>query len=132
MKGNKHWFILTVVFLAACGANEGILKSGKENSPQTNAAPSRSSFDEDLAAMRTANYHWIYVVSRKDGGLIDAEDRSVLRANTADADRRVSTDNDRAFIIGTNNPILAKNLAAIYARFAVEDLSPPPSANTNK
>lgn len=110
--------------VVACGANEGILKSGKESSPQTNAAPSQTTFAGDLEEFRTADFRFIFVLRRKDGGAIDSEDRSVIKLNTDGANRRVSADNGRAFIIGANNPISPKNMAAIYQRFAVENYSP--------
>ncbi len=116
---------------AACGANDGILKSGKETPAPSNAQPSKSVFEEDLGSMRTADFRFVYVLRRKDGGKIDAEDRSVIKAQTADANRRMSSDDDKAFIIGSNNQIPPKNMFVLFARFAVENYSPPPVANTN-
>lgn len=116
---------------AACGANDGILKSGKETPAPSNVQPTRSAFEEDLGSMRTADFSYVYVLRRKDGGKIDAEDRSVIKAQTADANRRMSSDDDRAFIIGSNNQIPPKNMFVLFDRFAVENYSPPPVANTN-
>ena len=81
--------------------------------------------------MRTADFSFVYVLRRKDGGKIDAEDRSVIRGQTAEANRRMSSDDDKAFIIGSNNQIPPTNMMALYKRFAVEDYSPAPVANTN-
>jgi hypothetical protein len=132
-KGEFSLCILAVAVclltLSSCGANEGVLKSGKDNSPQTNAAPSQPTFAQELEEVRTADFRYIFVLRRKDAGEIDAEDRSVIKLNTTDANRRVSADNGRAFIIGTNNVIPPKNIAAIYAHFAVENYSPPSEAN---
>jgi hypothetical protein len=114
----------------ACGPNEGVLKSGKENSPQTNAAPRQTTFAKELEEFRTADFRYIFVLRRKDGGEIDAEDRSVIKLNTDGANRRVSADNGKAFIIGTNNAIPPENIAAIYESFAVENYSPSPQTNT--
>ena len=79
--------------------------------------------------MRTADFQFIYVLRRKDGGTIDAEDRGVIKMQTSTANRRVAADDDKAFIIGTNVPIPPQNMAAIYNRFAVENYAPPPPAN---
>ncbi len=116
---------------AACGANDGILKSGKETPAPSNAQPRKSAFEEDLGSMRTADFRFVYVLRRKDGAKIDAEDRSVIKAQTADANRRMSSDDDKAFIIGSNNQIPPKNMFVLFDRFAVENYSPPPVANTN-
>ncbi len=118
------------LLLCSCGPNEGVLKSGKSNAVPTSADVQKTPIEQELAAMRTAGFNFIYVLRRKDGAKMDAEDRSVIRMNTGEANRRVAADEDRAFVIGSNPAIPAKNLAAIYERFAVENYSPPP-ANTN-
>lgn len=123
--------LTAALLLAGCGANESVLKSGRET-PASNAAPpaSVSSFEADLEAMRTADFRWVYVLRRKDGGVIDAEDKSVIKVDTNEANRRVSSDDGKAFIIGTNTPIAPANMLNLYGRFLVEDRSPvPPSAN---
>ncbi len=123
--------VIFAIIAAACGANEGILRSGKDASPQANVE-SKTPFEKDLEAMRTADFQFVYVLRRKDGGKIDAEDRGVIRVNTSTAPRRVAADDDKAFIIGTNTPIPPPNMIALYDRFAVENYSPPPQpANAN-
>ncbi|MGB7200995.1 MAG: hypothetical protein WBD16_01870 [Pyrinomonadaceae bacterium] len=126
----KYFLFFALAISTACGANEGVLKSGKETSPQTNAAPRQTTFAKELDEFRTADFRYIFVLRRKDGGEIDVEDRSVIKLNTTDANRRVSADNGKAFIIGTNNAIPPRNIAEIYERFAVEDYSPSPETNT--
>ena len=121
---------IALLLLTGCGANESVLKSGKET-PSTNSAPQQPAIDQDLAAVRNADFRWVFVLRRKDGGKIDAEDRSVIKANTVEANRRVSSDDDKAFIIGTNMQIPPEKMMALYQRFAIEDHSPPPDANTN-
>lgn len=131
MKEFKYLLFFVLAISTGCGANEGILKSGNENSPRTNAAPTQTTFADELDGFRTADFRFILVLRRKDGGEITAEDRSVIKLNTDGANRRVSADNGKAFIIGTNNAMPPKNIAAIYARFAVEDYSPEPAADAN-
>jgi len=121
--------LFTAAVLAACGANDNILKSGKET-PSTNTA-AVSEIDSDLAAVKNADFRWIYVLRRKDGGVIDAQDKKVIKANTVEANRRVSSDGDKAFIIGTNTQIETEKLAALYEHFAVEDASPQPTPDAN-
>ena len=125
-------YVLAAVFLlCSCGANEGILKSGKETPAQANVDSGKTAFASDLEAMRTAGFSFVYVLRRKGGGQMDAEDRSVIKLNTADANRRVAADENRAVIVGSNFQIPAKNMSALYARFAIENYSqePPPVAN---
>lgn len=119
------------LFGIGCGANEGVLKSGKETPPQASTAPVRITFANELEEFRTADFRYIYVLRRKDGGEIKGEDRSVIKLNTDGANRRVSADDGKAFIIGTNNSIPPKNIAALYEHFAVENFSPA-APETNK
>lgn len=129
-KGKPLLLIVLCAIFVACGANESILKSGKENPDNSGRSPSQMTFAKELEEFRTADFRFIFVLRRKDGGEIDAEDRSVIKLNTDGANRRVSADNGTAFIIGTNNQIPPKNIAAIYTHFAVENYSPASEANT--
>ncbi len=126
---------LTVFLLSslsiACGPNEGVLKSGRSNSVSTNSGPTLSSIEADIDEMRTANFQHIYVLRRKDGGEIDAEDRAVLKLNTDGVNRRISSDKGKAFVIGSNSAIPADKMFALYDRFAVENYSQPETVNEN-
>jgi hypothetical protein len=86
--------------------------------------------------MRTADFNFIYVFRRKDGGVLDSEDRGFMNANTPyEINRRKLADGDRALIIGSNFRFPAANFKLMKERFAFEDFSKPESeimaANTN-
>ncbi len=119
---------LSVAALTGCGPNESILKSGSNDAPsaERKTEPTKTSFESELEAMRTAQFSFIYVLRRKDGGPIDAEDRSVIRTQTTQANRRVSTDDGKAIIIGSNFQIAPHNMSVMSQRFAVENYSPAP------
>src|SRR4051812_4384631 len=116
MRRNFYLLVTAAICLSGCGANQSILESGKETPtpPPTAAATAQNDFARDMAEVRNADFTFVYVLRRKDGGPMDIEDRNVIRLNTSDANRRVSTDNDRAFIIGSNVQIQPKNMAALY------------------
>ncbi len=122
----RTFLALAACLFAGCGANENILRSGKSDPAGTYTAATKTSFESDLESMRTAGFSFIYVLRRKDGGLIDAEDKSVIRVQTTQTNRRVSADDGKAIIIGSNFQIAPHNMAAIYQRFAVENYSPAP------
>lgn len=130
--GLVSFFLFVVLLATGCGANDSILKSGKDT-PQANAGSEKTPFARELDAVRTADFSFIYVLRRKDGGKIGAEDRSVIKLNTDGIPRRVAADDDKAFILGSNFQLPPKNMMALYDRFAVENYSPPPAmaANTN-
>ena len=126
-------FLLVISFVSGCGANESILRSGKETPAPSYANSEKTPFAKDLEAVQTADFTFVYVLRRKDGGTIDAEDKGIIKLNTDGIPRRVAADENRAFILGSNAPIPPKNLMALYDRFAVENYSKAPSdvVNTN-
>ena len=115
------------IMISACGPNEGILKSGKET--PSNAAGKPKTVERDVEDMRTADFQFIYVLRRRDGGLIDTEDKNVIRVQTGETNRRIASDDGKAFTIGSNRQIAPEKMAALQARFAVDDLSPAPAAD---
>ncbi len=122
---------ISAALMLACGANESILKSGKETPQPVNSASTKDPVDKELDSMRTAGFQYIFVLKRKDGGKIDAEDRGAIKLQTADANRRRATDDGLAIVIGTNTPLAPEKMKALYDRFAIDNYSAPPSAQTN-
>ena len=110
---------------AACGANQGVLNSGKESPTRAVAVASPDSFEKELGAMNDVNFTWIYVLRRKDGGELDSGDKAFVRANASDANRRVLSDDGKALIIGTNYNLGDANLKALKDRFDFRDVSAP-------
>lgn len=124
-------FIILAMTAFGCGANESVLRSGRETPIEIDAANAKTALEKDLDAMRTAGFTFIYVLRRRDGGVLAAEDIGVIKLQTSETNRRVKTDNDRAVIIGTNNAVPPNNLAALYDRFAVDNYSEPPAVDAN-
>ncbi len=123
--------LATALAITGCGPNPSILESGNRNTtPAENVSIEKSSMEQDLEAMRTADFSVIFVMRRRDGGAFDAEDRALVRKNTSQANRRVAADEGRVVIVGSNFPIAPENMKALEGRFLIEDHSPPP-ANTN-
>lgn len=130
MKTPTTILMLAAFLLCSCGPNQRILNSAVEDrnaSPpgsNSNIAPALSSFDQDLQAMRTANFKFIYVLRRRDGGVLDADDKSFIsRTTPAQINRRRLSDGEKALIIGSNFRLPDENLEAWRARFSVEDHS---------
>ncbi len=98
----------------------------KANVSESSAAPeqTQSNFASDLQTMKTANFDYIFVFRRKDGGAFDGEDRKYLRANApVETNRFVSTDNGKAFIAGSKFKFPPQNLEVLRTRFNIEDYS---------
>ncbi len=127
---------LAAFVLSACGPNERIMNSASENrgeqarnaDPGTNTAPAPRRFEQDLEAMRTADFNFIYVFRRKDGGVFDAADKSfITQATPGEVNRREVADEGRALLIGSNFRLPEDNLKQFKARFSFEDHSKPES-----
>ncbi len=119
-----------LVSASACGANETILRSGKETPPPINSAPSVTTLEKDIADMRTADFSIILVLRRRDRAVMDADDRSLIRQQTDQANRRVSSDGGKAVVVGSNFPILVEKYEALRDRFDIENFSKPDAVIT--
>ena len=134
--------IVAVTFLvSACMPNQRIINSSaekeKELAPaQRPSKPEPAGIEADVAAMQTADFNFIYVFRRKDGGVLDSDDRSFMNANTPyEINRKKLADSGRALIVGTNFRFPPENFKVMKERFAFEDFSKPESeimsANAN-
>lgn len=122
--------ILVIVgsVLTSCTANEGVLRSGRSNSSSpAGPTPEVSPFERDLAEAKGAGFTWLYVIRRRDGGILTAEDKAFIKQHSADANRRILTDGERAVIIGSNYSVTAEGARAIKERLDVADHSSPPA-----
>jgi hypothetical protein len=120
---------------AACGPNQRIMQSANENTAaaanehiasNSNAAPALGTFEQDLNAMRTADFRFIYVFRRKDGAPLNTDDKGYLSGTIpSEINRRRLSDAGRAVIIGSNFRLPPETLKAFADRFAFEDHSRP-------
>ena len=112
--------------VVACGANEDILKSGKASPSPANVQGPQTTVDDAVASMRTADFRYIWVIRRKDGGVLDTADKAIIRPNTLDMNRRVVTDDQKAVVLGSNTLPFRDNFDALVKAFDIEDFSPEP------
>lgn len=119
---------LAAAFLfCSCSPNESILKSNTASSPPAPSNVERLIYpvEKDIEAMRTADFNFIFVLRRKDGGIFDSEDKSFVKTATSDANRHSLSDDKKAIIIGSNYKIAPEAMMKLYQRFTVEDYSKP-------
>jgi len=123
-----------LVVLTACGPNQRILQSANENTAATepvvasaNGSPAASTFEQDLNAMRTADFKFILVFRRKDGQTLDPDDKDLIGKTAPQANRRRLSDEGRAAIIGSNFPFPTGAFSGLTERFKMEDYSRPDS-----
>ena len=138
----RNWVIVisSAAFLG-CMPNQRILNSANERPPEPSSINSTGTvqpakIEDDIAAMQTADFNFVYVFRRTDGGEIDADDRAFMSANIPyEINRKKISDSGRALVIGSNFRLPAENFKALRERFAFEDYSKPeseimPSNNT--
>ncbi len=127
-------FRSVIIFFAAaavgCGPNQAILESANSRStPAVNNTQQQSpaaTFETDIAAMRTADFDYIYVLRRRDGGVMNADDKKAVNDNTPlEINRKKLSDEGRAIIIGSNYKISPELLKIWTDRFDVTNLSKP-------
>ena len=126
--------LIAATLVVACGPNEAILKSGTNEGQKTeNSADSQPKYDSvesEVENMRTANFDFILVLKRKDGGAMQAGDKSFVRITTPNANRRSLADREMAIVIGSNARVTTEIINVLTDRFIVEDFSKP-EAETN-
>ncbi|HQU94140.1 MAG TPA: hypothetical protein PLK77_17715 [Pyrinomonadaceae bacterium] len=84
----------------------------------------RSTLEKDIEAMRTADFVFIYVIKRKDGGPLDNEDKKFASAVIpGEMNRRALADDGKAILVGSNFRMPDDSRKLIEERFTVEDLS---------
>ena len=120
---------IAVVVASSCGPNSRILESANQNNPpvpaaaNSNSPASASSFEQDLNAMRTADFKFIIVFRRKDGQPFDASDKELISKTGTLANRRILSDEGRAVIMGSNFMFVKGEFDELTRRFQMENYS---------
>jgi len=137
MKSILIW--LSMIAAVACTPNQSILNSANESAtPQSpaNVAPGLSNFETDLQSMRNADFNFIHVFRRKDGKVMDADDKRFVAGITpVETNRRQLSDDGKAIVTGSNYKFPPEVMKPLTDRFTMEDYSKPESeimaANSN-
>jgi hypothetical protein len=134
IKYSKYTWIALIFCLisigTSCGANEGVLTSGKAT-PGPTAEAKPDTFESDLAEVRKADFTWMYVIRRRDGGELDTKDKDLIRTATAQSNRRVLSDEGKAIIVGSNFEQVNTDIGTLKKQFEVTDMSTGPKSETS-
>ncbi|HKP72494.1 MAG TPA: hypothetical protein VJT82_06120 [Pyrinomonadaceae bacterium] len=110
--------LVALAALFALVAVGGCNRAARNESAQKNV----SQFEKDLASVQRNHYAQTYVISRPDGGQLNADDIAYLKANMPiETTMRILTDEDRRVIIGTNFEFKPEHFDALNRRFKLED-----------
>lgn len=132
-RGALFAFALSIAFLNF-GCEPASLRKTDSSAPTTNATSSAendaATLENDLQTMKNADFDFVYVFRRKDGGALDGEDKKYLRANSPAATNRfILSDGNRAVIAGSSFRFEQANLDKLQERFVIENLSKPENSN---
>lgn len=138
MKGRFVLLLCACCIAAACAPDQRILNSAAtptpSNSPASNSTPSTRTVEEDVQAMRVADFNFIYAFRRKDGAVLDAADKALAADITPpEVNRRKISDSGKAIVLGSNFRLPADVMKQMTDHFAFQDFSKPESElNANK
>lgn len=109
-----------------CKPNPRIVNSARTPEPSQTDRPAPAGFEADLEAMRTADFTYIYVFRRKDGGELDNMDKGFINTNKpAEVNRVRLSDDGRAVIFGSNFRLPDEALKNLKDNYGFEDYSKP-------
>lgn len=125
--------VMLALAAASCTPNKQILESANANSPVSNTASAPAAgerpvdtVEQDIQAMRNADFNYIFLFRRKDDGAMDADDKKFFNAHTPpETNRRRLSDEGRAVIIGSNYRWDPETFKLFTERFNLEDYSKP-------
>ena len=121
----KILFPLTslVAFAAGCGADQRVLNSTPNMRPNGDVRVVSNS-EQEIRDMKTARLPFVFLIRRKDGGLITSEDKAFLSKSTPrELNRKVLSDDGKTFVFGSSFVVPSQTLSTWRSRFVVEDKS---------
>ncbi len=132
-RGFRLVILVLGLIAVGCGPNPRIMNSAAEQSETRQlATPVPPSFEGDIEAMRTADFDFIYVFRRKDGGMMDGDDRVFVNENTPlETNRRKISDEGKAIILGSNFKFPPEIMQKLTDRFAFTDYSSSEKTSSN-
>ena len=130
---------LSALVLGGCQANQTVLQSGRNGTPAPPMEPRKSTAETGVKDMETAGFEYVFVIRRKDGGVLDKDDKKFLRDSMpVEINRRETSDDEKSVILGSMYIVPKETIDIWKQRFVVEDRSKPapaekkPEANNNQ
>lgn len=122
--------VLISLFSLACPPSETDNKNGGFGSQSANITPTPkenlTKFESELKSMKIADFYYIFVIKRKDGGVFTSEDKAFVREKKHYATNRITfIDDEKILFLGTNYPFTDENIEALKERFDFENYSKP-------
>ncbi len=124
------FLVIISLFSLACPPPETDNKNGGFGSESADITPTPkenlTKFESELKSMRIADFYYIFVLKRKDGGVFTSEDKAFVREKKHYATNRITfIDDEKTLFLGTNYPFTDENVELLKERFDFEDYSKP-------
>lgn len=128
--------LLAAAMTVGCGPNQRIIESAASPTPAPVSAPAPTTLEQEIGAMRNADFNFIYVFRRPDRAELTADDKKYVADRVPlEINRRKLADGGRAIILGSNFRLAPETRAMLLEKFTLDDLSKPESeimnANSN-
>ena len=125
---------LAAFFNSACEPSPSMMRNSSDDVPppseKAQTDSNLTSLEREIRDMKEAGFEFVYVLKRRDGGAFDKEDKQFIRDNRpVEINRFSSTDDEKAYVIGSNFDFPPENMENLRKRFGVEEHSIPPAAN---
>jgi hypothetical protein len=115
--------VLVAVISVGCGKAGPETTSTVQPTPAQPQASPLVGFEKDLQFIKSGQYTFVWVLSRKDGKPFDASDKEFLNKNAPQIVDRVTTDDKMKIIVGTNFDFEEGNIDLLKKRYVMEDYS---------
>lgn len=117
-------------FLVLTGSACVVSPSLTKQPPPTPPENKMTDLERDILSMETADFEYIFIFRRKDGGKFDSDDKKYLKENSPpETNRFVISDDDKAVIAGSSFPFEPKTLEILGERFNIETHPVKPEEN---
>lgn len=119
--------VAAALLLACLSACKRSTSSTTDEPPDTSTykpVPTPASeFEQKLKFVRDAHFTYVWVFTRKDGGVFTPEDSQILHTNAPAVVDWVKVGDLKKFIAGSNFPIEPPQLAVLQKHYKIEDYS---------
>jgi len=82
-----------------------------------------SEFEQKLKFVRDAHFTYVWIFTRKDGGVFTKEDTEILHTNAPNVVDWLKVGDMKKFIAGSNFPIDPPQMVLLQKRYKIEDYS---------
>ena len=119
-------FVLLLAFSAIGCFGESSEKKEKDTKKNAAETEKKDPIKAEIKSLRNADFDYIYVIRRKDGEKMDADDKKFITDNDhPTTNRRTLSKDEKVVFLGSNFAFPEAGLENIQDRFEVEDFSKP-------